>query len=175
MKSWSPFKGDWLSAGCEVKVAQSCPTPCNPVDYTVNGILQVRILEWLAVPFSRGSSQPRDRTQVSHIAGRFSYQLSHREAPFTLQKAFKIYLNHLEFLSLISICGHLHLKQFLIDLCLIIVFYLFCLSFVSCLPFCPFLGFNWAFHIISFYLLYWYIVFLKILVISLEIIIYNCN
>ena len=39
--------------------------------YTVLGILQVRILEWVAFPFSRWSSQPRDRTQVSHIAGRF--------------------------------------------------------------------------------------------------------
>ena len=41
------------------------------MDYTVHGILQVRILEWVAFPFSRGFSQPRDWTQVSHIAGRF--------------------------------------------------------------------------------------------------------
>ena len=39
----------------------------NHKDYTVHGILQVRILEWVALPFSRGSSQPRDRTQVSCI------------------------------------------------------------------------------------------------------------
>ena len=44
---------------------------CDPMDYTVHGILQARILEWVALPFSRESSQPRDRTQVSHIAGRF--------------------------------------------------------------------------------------------------------
>ena len=37
----------------------------------VNGILQAQILEWIAIPFPRGSSQPKDRTQVSHIAGRF--------------------------------------------------------------------------------------------------------
>ena len=55
----------------KVKVTQSWPTLCNPIDYTVHGILQARILEWVAFPFSRGSSQPRDRTQVSHIAGRF--------------------------------------------------------------------------------------------------------
>ena len=55
----------------EVKVAHSCLTLCNPMDYTVHGILQARILEWVAVPFSKGSSQPRDWTQVSHIAGRF--------------------------------------------------------------------------------------------------------
>ena len=49
----------------------SCPTLCNPMAYTVHGILQTRILEWVAFPFSRGFSQPRDRTQVSHIAGGF--------------------------------------------------------------------------------------------------------
>ena len=48
------------SRGVKVKVAQSCPTLCDPMDYTVHGILQARILEWAAFPFSRGSSQPRD-------------------------------------------------------------------------------------------------------------------
>ena len=46
-------------------------TLCDPMDYTIHEILQVRILEWVAFPFSRGSSQPKDRTQVSHIAGGF--------------------------------------------------------------------------------------------------------
>ena len=55
----------------EVKVAQLCPTLCNLMDYTVHGILQARIQEWVAFPFSRGSSQSRDQTKVSHIAGRF--------------------------------------------------------------------------------------------------------
>ena len=41
------------------------------MEYTVHGILQARILEWAAFPFSRGSSQPREWTQISHIAGRF--------------------------------------------------------------------------------------------------------
>ena len=54
-----------------VKVALSCPTLWDPTDYTVHGILQAKILEWVAFPFSRGSSQPRDRTQVSCIAGGF--------------------------------------------------------------------------------------------------------
>ena len=62
---------EMLSVESPVKVAQSCPTLCDPIDYTVHGILQARILEWVAFPFSRGSSQPRDRTQVSSIAGRF--------------------------------------------------------------------------------------------------------
>ena len=54
-----------------MKGAQSCPTLWDPVDYTVHGILQARILEWVAFPFSRGSSQPRNQTWVSCIAGRF--------------------------------------------------------------------------------------------------------
>ena len=55
----------------KLKVNQSCPTLCDPMDYPVRGILQARILEWVAFPFSRGSSQPRDQTQVSHIASGF--------------------------------------------------------------------------------------------------------
>ena len=59
----------------EVKVTQSCPTLCDPVNCSppgcsVQGILQARILEWVAMPSSRGSSQPRDRSWVSGIAGR---------------------------------------------------------------------------------------------------------
>ena len=55
----------------EVKVSQSCLTLCNLMDYTVYGILQARILEWVAFSFPRGSSQPRDRTQISRIADGF--------------------------------------------------------------------------------------------------------
>ena len=55
----------------KVKVTQLYPTLCHPMDYTVHKILQARILEWVAFPFSRGSSQPRDRIQVSRIAGGF--------------------------------------------------------------------------------------------------------
>ena len=56
-------------------VTQLCPTFCNPMDYSlpgfsVHGILQARILEWVTIPFSRESSWPRDQTQVSCIAGR---------------------------------------------------------------------------------------------------------
>ena len=69
----------------EVKVTQSCPTLCNPVDYTVHGILQAWILEWVAFPFSRGSSQPRDWTQVSHIADRFFTSWATREAHHILR------------------------------------------------------------------------------------------
>ena len=52
----------------KVKGVQSCPTFCDPKDYIVHGILQARILAWIASPFSRGSSQTRDQTQVSRIA-----------------------------------------------------------------------------------------------------------
>ena len=58
----------WVS-----EVAQSCPTLCNPMDCgppgsSVHGIFQARVLEWVAISFSKGSSQPRDRTQVSCTA-----------------------------------------------------------------------------------------------------------
>ena len=54
---------------------------CDPKDYIVHGILQARIPEWVAVPFFRGSPQPRDRTQVSSIAGRFFTSWATRETP----------------------------------------------------------------------------------------------
>ena len=58
--------------GCSnVKVTQSCLTLCNPMDYTAHGILQARILDWVAFPFSIRSSQPRNWTGVSCIAGGF--------------------------------------------------------------------------------------------------------
>ena len=50
------------------------------MDYTAHGILHATILEWVAIPFSRGSSQPRDRTQVPHIEGRFFTIWATREA-----------------------------------------------------------------------------------------------
>ena len=64
-------------------VTQSCLTLCDPVDCSppgssVHGILQARILEWVAIPFSRESSPSRDQTWVSYITGRFFYSLSHQ-------------------------------------------------------------------------------------------------
>ena len=66
----------------KVKCAQSCPILCDPTDYTVHGILQARMLEWVAVPFSRGSSQSRDQTQVSRIAGGSFTSWATREAHY---------------------------------------------------------------------------------------------
>ena len=60
-----------LGGKVKVKVARSCPALCDPMDYTVHGILQARVLEWVAFHFSRESSQPRNQTQVSHTVGRF--------------------------------------------------------------------------------------------------------
>ena len=64
----------------KVKVTQSCPTLCNPMDYIVHEILQVRILDCVVFPLSRGTSQPRDWTQVSDIAGRYFTSWVTREA-----------------------------------------------------------------------------------------------
>ena len=62
-------------AAAAAKSLQSCPTLCDPIDCSpagssLHGILQASVLEWVAISFSRGSSQPRDQTQVSRIAGR---------------------------------------------------------------------------------------------------------
>ena len=70
-------------------VTQSCLTLCNPMYYTVHGILPARILEWVAVPFPRGCPQPRDRIQVSHIAGGFFTSWATREMPGPLIPATK--------------------------------------------------------------------------------------
>ena len=55
----------------KVKVTQLCLTLCDSMDYTVHGILQAKILEWVVIPFSRESSQPRDQTHVSCTEGGF--------------------------------------------------------------------------------------------------------
>ena len=68
--------------------AQSCPTLCNPMDCSlpgssIHGIFQAKILKWVAISFSRGSSQPRDWTWVSCTAGRL-HLLSHQESQGTV-------------------------------------------------------------------------------------------
>ena len=79
----------------KVKVlgTQSCqtlwdPMDCSPPGSSIHGILQARILEWVAIPFSRGSFWPRDQTCVSRIAGRFfffSNRLSHQGSPLSFK------------------------------------------------------------------------------------------
>jgi len=78
----APHPG-WLSS-IESEVAQSCPTLCELMDHSlpgsvVHGIFQARILEWAAIAFSWGSSQPRDRTRV-HCRQRL-YRLRHQGSP----------------------------------------------------------------------------------------------
>ena len=68
-----PFPIQVITECVHAKLIQSCLTLCNPMDYSlpgysVHGILQAGILAWAAIPFSRGSSQPRDQTQVSFVS-----------------------------------------------------------------------------------------------------------
>ena len=88
---WWPVPGIHLRPRESVKTlaTQSCATLCSPMDCSppgssVHGIFQARILEWFAISFSRGSSQPRDWTQVSCTAGRFFTNWAPREAPWDL-------------------------------------------------------------------------------------------
>ena len=67
----------------ESEVAQLCPTLCDPMDCSLPGssvhrIFQARVLEWVAISFSRGSSQPRDQSRVSCITDKTLYRLSHQ-------------------------------------------------------------------------------------------------
>ena len=78
-------------------VAHSCPTLCHPMDYSppgssVHGILQARILEWVAMPSSKGSSQPRDPTQVSHSAGEFFTAWATREVHIYVYMYVNVYM-----------------------------------------------------------------------------------
>ena len=99
--SWGLETGFLQDDEVKVKmlVAQSCPTLCNltdcsPPGSSVNGILQARILEWVPIPFSRGSSQLRCQTWISHIAGRFFTIWTTREAPFKVMAVFKSQLGY---------------------------------------------------------------------------------
>ena len=78
MNPGSLTEESWINYHVRAKTLQSCPTLCDPVDCSppgssVHGILKARILEWVAIPFSRGSSKPRNQTHVSYISriGRF--------------------------------------------------------------------------------------------------------
>ena len=78
--NWKKKRGGESSSYKKVKVlvVQSCPTLCDPMDCSyVHRIFQARILEWVVIPFSRGSSQPRDQTQASGTTGRF-FTMSHQ-------------------------------------------------------------------------------------------------
>ena len=81
------FQGSWFTCVKTQRKGKSlsCPTLCDPMDcslpgFSVHGIFQARVLEWVAISFSRGSSWPRDRTRVSHIVGRYFTHWATREA-----------------------------------------------------------------------------------------------
>ena len=74
----------WVGVcACSVRCGLCNPMGCSPPGSSVHGIFQARILEWVAIPFSRGSSPPRDRTWVSWIAGRFFASCTTGEAQYT--------------------------------------------------------------------------------------------
>ena len=83
----SLWPGGCLARSCWCcSVAQLCPTLCDPMDCSppsspVHGIFQARILEWVAISFSRESSQPRDGTSISHTDRQILYHWVNREAP----------------------------------------------------------------------------------------------
>ena len=91
-----------------MKVTQSRPTLCDPMDYTFHRILQARIMEWVAFPFSRGSSQPRDQIQVSHIAGWFFTSWATREA----QEYWSVNFNGVDFQNNFFLICSMHIKGF---------------------------------------------------------------
>ena len=102
------FQASYSSSESESEVTQSCPTLCNPIDHSlpgsaVHGIFQARVLEWVAVSFSRGSSRPRDQTQVSSIVGRRFYCLSHQGSHSAVRVISPAYLRLFMFLPEILI------------------------------------------------------------------------
>ena len=83
LNSWGLASLNHASRRSGNEVTQSCPTPCDPTNCSppgssIHGIFPARILEWVAISISRGSSQPRDRTRVSRIVGRCFNRLSHQ-------------------------------------------------------------------------------------------------
>ena len=107
IEPWSPtLQADALPSEpyyltiSEVKVAQSCLTLWDLMDYTVHGILQARILEWVAFAFSRASSQPKDRTQLSRIAGGFITSWVTREA---LLPHYTLFISQWDFFFVFSV------------------------------------------------------------------------
>ena len=79
---FTPFTQDvYVSISCSVRLLDCSPMDCSPPGSCVHGILQARILEWVAIPSSKGSSRPRDWTSVACITGRFSTIWVTRESP----------------------------------------------------------------------------------------------
>ena len=89
----SPQKKTMWWVRLKVKVVQSCRTLCNPMDYTVHGILQARILEWVAVPFSRdppNPSPPHCRRILNHLSHSETPDYSRRKDKTVKTKIFRL-------------------------------------------------------------------------------------
>ena len=123
-----------LNSLCEV--AQSCPTLCDPMDCklpasSVRGIFQARVLEWVAISFSRGSSQPRDQTQVSCIAGRCFTIWATREAPNHMREGKRGWVPRQQSTWMQAIwVSHLGIFSFILHWNIVDLHY--CVSFRSC-------------------------------------------
>ena len=102
------------------EVTQLCPTLCDHLDcslpgFSIHGIFQARVLEWFAISLSRGSSQPRDRTQVSHIAGRCFTLWATREAPNRREWTTKWMLTIITFQEMYGVAQILVLNKIIQD------------------------------------------------------------
>ena len=91
---WGP---EFLLRCVHAKSLQSCPTRCDPVkssppDSSVHGVSQARILEWVAISYSRGSSRPRDRTRVSYVSCIGRQVLCHQLRWYSTKPPWQYYL-----------------------------------------------------------------------------------
>ena len=115
------------------------PMDCSPTGYSVHEILQARILEWVAIPFSRGSSQLRDRTLVSCIAGRFFTVWVIREAPiYIIQYTYNVYIIY---------NTHIMYVLYITHICIIYTTYIMCVLYIH----------TYYVHTYNTYILYTYI------------------
>ena len=104
-------------------VAKSCPTLCNPMDCrppgsSVQGILQARILEWVAISFSRGSSPPRDRTSVSYIADSLPPGKPSLSKDANNSNSLRVLLQSLNKIVYLSTVQHLAIEKAQLNTCL---------------------------------------------------------
>ena len=103
IKSLAQFLAHSHHCESESEVVQSCPTLCDPMEcslpgFSVHGIFQARVLEWVAISFSRWSSRPRDRTQIYCIIGRRFTLWATREAP-VITRYVTEFISHFSFLQ----------------------------------------------------------------------------
>ena len=108
--AWRILNITLLECENENEVAQSCPTLCHPMDcsllgFSIRGIFQARVLEWVVISFSGASSQPRDRTWIFRIAGR------HFTIWVTRTIWYFIYILALPFTGRLALCKLINLSK----------------------------------------------------------------